>query len=227
MKTREFTVTKNLFADYTGYTKPLSYAEWMDIPQSHKLAVLFCQFFSQITLAWSKNECAHITEQDGVETVLQYLNKNVKIIMNHRERFNAAYIYTVCYNCLNSLYVDVKRTRIYNHEHLLDITAEYEEDYLDMFSRETDFDAIDREEQKKLLWSVIESKGRDAVAVVSELTGHDLNWLIKSDPGKKKRKISKWDFKRISEERKAEILEEIKADLKELADQDKLYLLMS
>lgn len=71
--------TRNLYIEYTGYTKPLSYEEWAEKPDSLKAAFLFVQFYNEITLAWSKADSLDFGDDaEGVSTVLQYLDKQVK-----------------------------------------------------------------------------------------------------------------------------------------------------
>lgn len=73
-----FYETRNLYRTYTGYTEPLSFEEWAKRPQGEKAALLFVQFFDQITLAWEKaNAFDFIEGEEGVSIVLQYLEKQV------------------------------------------------------------------------------------------------------------------------------------------------------
>ena len=104
-----FAETRKNFIAGTRYVRPLSYEEWMDIPQANKAAVLFVQFYEQITLAWYKTKSFFVEEEDGVSTMLQYLIKNVPIIENDPKRFKSSYIYKVAYNCLYCISHDIKR----------------------------------------------------------------------------------------------------------------------
>ena len=105
----DFYVTRDLFREYVRYTNPLSYSEWCNIPDDNKAAVLYLQFFDQITLAWYKMKSVYSVEADGVGEVLQYLQKNVDKIRNDEKRFTPAYIYKVCSNCLYCLCRDPNR----------------------------------------------------------------------------------------------------------------------
>ena len=87
-----FSETRNLFITSTGYTRPLSYDEWNMVPSEHKAAVLFVQFYDEITLAWYKTKSFFVVEEDGVSTMLQYLMKNVPINENDSKRFKPSYI---------------------------------------------------------------------------------------------------------------------------------------
>lgn len=69
---------RNLFIEQTRYTEPLSYEEWKAKPEDLKAALLFVQFFDQITLAWDKaNTLNFIESEEGVETMMQYLQKQI------------------------------------------------------------------------------------------------------------------------------------------------------
>ena len=71
--------TRNLLIESTQYTKPLTYAEWSKQPDSLKAGLLFVQFYNEITLAWDKaNTIDFIDAEEGVSTVLQYLEKQVR-----------------------------------------------------------------------------------------------------------------------------------------------------
>ena len=47
-----FTETKNLFAQYLEYDRPLDFDQWAQVADDQKAAVLYLQFYDQITLAW-------------------------------------------------------------------------------------------------------------------------------------------------------------------------------
>lgn len=74
----EFYNTRNLFIEYTGYKKPLSYEEWSHKPDRLKAGLLFVQFYNEITLAWMKADSLDFGDDaEGVSTILQYLEKQV------------------------------------------------------------------------------------------------------------------------------------------------------
>ena len=106
-----FYATLEMFKSYIGYEEPLSFEEWKTIPDDQKAAVLYVQFFPEIWLAWNKTKSFYTLEEDGVETIIQYLIKNVPIIENDPDRFYAKYIYRVAYNCLYCICHDIKRDR--------------------------------------------------------------------------------------------------------------------
>lgn len=77
----QFYETRKLFIETTGYTQPLTFKDWKDSPDSLKAALLFVQFFNEITLAWDKANSIDFGEDvDGVSTVMQYLQKQVSRI---------------------------------------------------------------------------------------------------------------------------------------------------
>lgn len=76
--------TKQLFIEYTQYAHSLTYDEWLSEPDDHKAALLFIQFYSEITLAWEKADSIGFgDDMEGVTTILQYLEKHV----NHLEYY--------------------------------------------------------------------------------------------------------------------------------------------
>lgn len=172
-----FSETRNLFISGTGYTRPLSYEEWLIVPQEHKAAVLFVQFYEQITLAWYKTKSFFVLEEDGVSTMLQYLVKNVPIIEKDPKRFKPSYIYKVAYNCLYCISHDIKRD-IERFENEVSNIVYCGEDQLDLFdtvvSNSDIYDEISREE----FWRVIENMGLKTQKVINHLlNGEPLNKL--------------------------------------------------
>lgn len=100
--------TKNCFKTYTHYIEPLSYDDWTKLPEDHKAAVLYVQFFSSIISAWNAAKSYDGDDEEAVETVLQYLLKNVPVIEKNPSRFTARYIYRVAYNCMYCICHDRK-----------------------------------------------------------------------------------------------------------------------
>ena len=277
MANNEFTTTRNLFAEYTNYTKPLSYDEWLETADDCKVAVLFCQFFDQITLAWYKLKSVYSLESDGVSEVLMYLNKNVPMIVADEARFDPKYIYKVSYNCLFCLCRDMNlKKKAYENE-VSNIVASGE-DELDLFNTVFDIDScedFDVDDERERFWRIVESRGSDAIVVVAQLLNDYVDWtdndpdILESlddvemtwkhhkvtfsakelsklressdyiiqaidelEDGKYKveyeawearhykgyRKFSKKDFEKISDDRKVEILEDLRSVLEEFVD---------
>lgn len=167
-----FYATRNLFREYLEYTGPMSYEEWLSVEDDNKAAVLFVQFFEQITLAWHKCKSFYTLEEDGVSTVLQYLIKNTPIIIDDPKRFRPAYIYKVAYNCLYCICHDIKRDRDRFENEVSNICRNGDNDELDLFdtvvSDETVSDLVNREG----FWALIQeldSSDKDVSAVIDNL----------------------------------------------------------
>lgn len=174
-----FSETKKLFMESTGYTRPVSYAEWILIPQEHKAAVLFVQFYDEITLAWYKTKSFFVLEEDGVSTMLQYLIKNVPIIENDPKRFKPSYIYRVAYNCLYCISHDIKRD-IERYEKEVSNIVMSGEDQLDLFDTVVANTDIYEELRRKEFWAVIENMGVKTQKVVNHLlNGESLGTVSK------------------------------------------------
>lgn len=174
-----FSETRNLFITTTGYTRPLSYDEWMMIPSEHKAAVLFVQFYDEITLAWYKTKSFFVVEEDGVSTMLQYLMKNVPIIEKDPKRFKPSYIYKVAYNCLYCISHDIKRD-IERYENEVSNIVTSGEDQLDLFdtvvSKSDMYEEISRQE----FWAIIEDMGVKTQKVINYLlNGESLGTVSK------------------------------------------------
>lgn len=175
----EFYATRELFISYTEYDTPLSFDEWLALADDLKAAVLYCQFFEQITLAWYKLKSVYSSEADGVAEALQYLQKNVEIIKADEKRFTPSYIYKIMYNCLYCLCRDPNRyKKAYENEvSNIVLTSDGELDLFDTCvdkssSVESYLDPVYLEK----FWSKIEAKGRKAVVVVAELLGEEYDW---------------------------------------------------
>lgn len=210
-KKNDFYITKDLFSSYVNYNRPLSYDEWMATSDDCKAAVLYCQFFEQITLCWYKLSSVYSDPADGVAEVLQYLQKNVEVIKQNPKRFTPSYIYKVVYNCLYCLCRDPnKYKQAYENETSnIQVSGDDEFDLFDTYVDERDpYEAASKESRREAFWKLIESD-RDTVLVVAELLGEEFDW---TDPNpdlpragealqkvKKshKCKIDQWEYNRI------------------------------
>lgn len=150
-----FSEARRMFANYIGYTGPMSFEEWMKVDSDKKAAVLFVQFFDQITLAWYKTKSFYTAEEDGVSTMMQYLIKNVPIIEEHPERFRPGYIYQVAYNCLYCICHDLKKDRE-RFELEVSNVCMVGDDEVDLFDTVCDADLIDTLMLKDSFWAAIE-----------------------------------------------------------------------
>lgn len=174
-----FAETNKLFIESTRYTGPVSYEEWISIPQEHKAAVLFVQFYDEITLAWYKTKSFFVVEEDGVSTMLQYLIKNVPIIENDPKRFKPSYIYKVAYNCLYCISHDIKRD-IERFEKEVSNIVMSGEDQLDLFDTVPAKSDMYDEVMRKEFWAIIESEGLKTQKVIYHLlNGESLGTVSK------------------------------------------------
>ena len=178
----DFYVTREMFANYIQYNAPLSYEEWLATADDLKAAVLYCQFFDQITLAWYKVKSSYSAECDGVAETIQYLQKNVDIIKEDAKRFTPSYIYKVIYNCLFCLCRDPNKHRAVfdNETSNIQMSSDGEYDVFDTYvdtihTIENDLAAAESDK----IWNVIESRGRKTVIVVAELIGEEYDWTNK------------------------------------------------
>ncbi len=208
----QFLQTKMRFREFANYERPLSYEEWMSAPDECKAAILYVQFYDQITLAWMKTQRVYADINDGVSEVLQYLNKNVEKIKNDGKRFTPNYIYRVAYNCLSCLSWDDPavnwRCRTYQNE--CSNVVKYGEDELDLFDTVVD-DEDDRDSKfdvdgsraylmnATMLWDTVEEMGHKAKIVVAKLLGE--------------KSYTPKEFNSVTEEETAEIMEELRVRL--------------
>lgn len=99
----EFMRVRSNFEAATNCKYPLTYEEWMAVPDDLKVAALFVNFFDTITLAWYKAEAVYVEENDGISILMQYFLKNVSIIKENPKKYNSKYIYSVSWNSMASL----------------------------------------------------------------------------------------------------------------------------
>lgn len=170
-----FSDTNDLFRNHLEYTRPISYVEWLALSQDKKSALLFVQFYEQITLAWYKTKSYYAQDEDGVSTVLQYLMKNVPVIENDEKRFTPNYIYKVAYNCLYCICHDIKRDKDRAEKEISNIVVTTD-DELDLFDTvmvdDTTFDSVLR----NTLWEVVNELGPKAKKyVIQTMSGTSIN----------------------------------------------------
>ena len=192
-----FYETRDMFTAYLGYTQPLSYEEWNLLPADSKAAALYVQFFDQIVYAWYKQDTflRYSTDEDGVSTVLQYLQKNVSKIEVEPKKFTPAYIYRVSFNCLYCLCHDIKSSKERAEMEMSNIVdgPEGPMDLIDFLEAVCESSPLS-DAQRVEFWDVV---GDDKVTlnVVAELLGEKtLN-------------------KRITEEKRASIIDDLRRKL--------------
>lgn len=217
MSQNTFAETRNLFTMYVGYVSPLSYDEWKALPDSHKSAALFVQYYDEITLAWYKLKSvySYIPDEDGISTICQYLQKNVGKILEDPKRFTSAYIYQVAYNCLYCITHDKLNLWERNKTEVSNITYSDNGDELNLYdTAETTQSAEDEyndDEFKKMFWQVIEDSSLETQKVV--------NYLLNGDSLNRKRSNSvdyKYDMLRdvkVNANQVSDIVDELKEKL--------------
>lgn len=167
----QFRETRKIYSEFLQYTKPFSYVEWVALPEDHKAAALFVQFFDQIELAWYKAKSFFTTEEDGVYTVMQYLMKNVQIIKENPNRFTPKYIYRVAYNCLYCICHDPIIERIRWETTVSNIVPTDEGD-LDLFDTTVSIHSeVEVQYDRNQFWKLLESLDPKSRKVVNNLMG--------------------------------------------------------
>ena len=170
----EFYNTYLLYREYIGYKKAFSYKRWMRLPKRFKAAALYVQFYDQITLAWYKVKTKWSIEEEGVETINQYLIKNVKKIEDDPKRFTPAYIYKVAWNCLYCLCIDPTKNkeRYYNETpDSFSVSNDDELSWFDIVGQHDDFDKILRDEELSEFFNSVDEELQCYIAyALGELT---------------------------------------------------------
>ena len=189
-----FTDTKKMFAEYLNYKGPLSFEEWMKLNKDQKVAALFVQFYSEITLAWTKvNQFDFIEGEDGVSTMNQYLEKNIARIESDPKRFTPAYIYRVAYNCLYCICHDRKcdKDRYENETSAVIVKDGEEFNLFDTVAdrKGTPEDMLNKRQFENEFWSVIRGLGDKAEKVLRYLSSGDVKDLKKLNPRAKQYKF--------------------------------------
>jgi hypothetical protein len=170
----EFYKTYLLYREYIGYEKELSYSRWLRLPDRFKAAALYVQFYDQITLAWYKCKTEWSIEEEGVETINQYLMKNVKKIEEDSKRFRPAYIYKVAWNCLYCLCIDPTKNkdRYYNETpESFATNSDDEVSWFDFVGTIEDFDDLQRAQELSDFFDSLDEELQCYLAyVLGELT---------------------------------------------------------
>lgn len=155
--TSEFYKTYLLYREYIGYKKELSYSRWRRLPERFKAAALFVQFYEQITLAWYKCKTDWSIEEEGVETINQYLLKNVRKIEEDPKRFRPAYIYTVAWNCLYCLCIDPTKNKDRYYNETSESFAVNSDDEISWFDLLGEYENIEENKQQQDLRDFFDS----------------------------------------------------------------------
>jgi hypothetical protein len=114
-KNNQFAQTRQMFSEYTGVSSPISYEDWVQQSEDMKAAILFVNFYEQITFAWFKTANEHLYEEYGVDEAVSICSKlcgasfkriqsntNTKSVMTP-DTFKPSYIYRVMKNAFDCL----------------------------------------------------------------------------------------------------------------------------
>ena len=163
----QFLETKNHFIAATDCSYPLEYTDWLVLNDNLKVAALFVNFYKQITLAWEKAKSEFIDEEDGISTVMQYLLKNVPIIVSDSKKYTPAYVYKIAYNCMGCL------RRVQREQDRYSCTtsqyAVVNDVELDLFDTVVDSSDIVDKIHTKEFWSLIEDIDEDSKSVIEQI----------------------------------------------------------
>lgn len=168
-----FEETKIMFMEalmsYVLLDREITYDDWMNIPDELKAAALYVNFYQNIKLAWLHAKANFTPDEDGVSTVMQYLQKNVDKIRNSKSRYKASYIYKIAYNCLGCLRRNVKTKFWYENsvsQYQMDATENQIADIFETIIDESEIDTLDVCLAREL-WNVL-LKQSDDVQVVAD-----------------------------------------------------------
>ena len=176
---REFYETRKVYREYTHYQKPLSFEEWSSLQDCYKTAVLFIQYFDEILMAWNKAKSYDGDELEAVETVNQYLEKNVSKIVDDPKRFRPAYIYRIAYNCLYCICHDRQKDKDRREKEVDPYVDKGDGTYVNLTefvpsaSAQDDFEAVesDRVANSHKFWSLVEDVDVDAEVLIQYIIG--------------------------------------------------------
>lgn len=158
MKKNQFQLTREMFTEaMTAYQFPMSYEEWMNVPDDYKCAALFINFYDTITLAWQKQKVYFLEDEDAVSMIIQYLLKNVDKIKADSKRYKGAYIFTVAARAIIGFVRPMARQEYYDNYQgqYFDTPDGGEKDIFEILE-----DKIDRFDQEKFC-SIIASLSGD------------------------------------------------------------------
>lgn len=169
---KEFYETRKIYREYLNFTSPYTFEQWMNLPQDHKAVALYVNFFDVIVSAWYKTKSFYASEQEGVETICQYLLKNVPIIeASEGKKYNPKYIYRVAYNCLycishdrlcDKLKWELETSNICNG-------PDGEIDMFDSFLSDPEVFEDEKYFDRVRFWKVIESVSPDAMIICGQM----------------------------------------------------------
>ena len=207
----QFKEAFNRFKSFSGYTQPMSWEEWVALgDQDVQVTILYCQFYNEITLAWYKARAEFVPDEDGLSCVLQYLTKNVPIILSDSNKFHPAYIYRISYNCMDCLRYVQRDINRYNTETSNIVVYDGEElDLCDLAPhRDMEYEAI---QNRRNFWALIASMGPEVEKVVNHLINDES--LRRVSKRSQSYGIDPLTDVSVSEERMQEIIDQLRVRL--------------
>ena len=170
----EFRDTRNLYlsAIPSNFQFPLTYEAWLSADDEYKAVLLFVNFFNQIELAWYKERYSYVLEVEAVETVVEYLIKNVDKIKADPKRFTPGYIYRVSSNCIYCLHepqaaIDRNNLEVSNEVNTGD-------DVVNLFDlAPSEDDTYEVKQAKEAIWAIIDRMDPKARKVINQLINPD------------------------------------------------------
>lgn len=177
-----FISTKKMFREYlVGYSYPLTYEAWIKADEEDKAALLFVNFYNQITLAYSnvvtKYNADYIIAEDAVSNILGVLIKNSTILTEKADggkRFTQGYFYSVCWGCIFSMVRSVATQKRNEHElsnELVDDDGGVSVNLFDLAPSVDD--TYEVRQAKEAIWDIIAHMGPKAEKVVNHLINGD------------------------------------------------------
>jgi len=232
-----FSETRKCFLNNISYTAPLKFEEWVNIPDDQKAVYLFVQFYDSIVMAWHKaNQFDFVESEEGVSTVMQYLEKQVndihlkghpkkkvshsyyiahpkecevkRRIEDNPSRFSSSYIYKIAYNCLYCICHDLVSVKD-RWAYEVGSVVEYDGEHLDLFNiASINNTAVDNE----IEYSAFESEFWKVVAPLGEKGQKAMRYLLSGDPSQLKKLGKK------SRQYKADPLRDVEVSESELSE---------
>jgi len=235
----QFARTRRDFSEYTGISSPISYEEWSQQSEDMKAALLFVNFYEQITFAWYKSSTEYVYEEDGVDeainiccklcgTSLKRLQKDTKSESSMTpDTFQPRYMYRVMKNAFDCLVYTKNGTKTEYHpddkknpENNRRVQSQY---FVDSSGVEQDMlatingskDLLETIENERL-WSVMQSEddNEDVQYIIDRLMRYDERMQeAKNLETLEKVRVSKAKFI----ERNFDIISDLREKLKDFA----------
>jgi len=161
-----FISTKQMFREYlVGYSYPLTYEAWVKADEEDKAALLFVNFYNQITLAYTnvvtKYNADYIIAEDAVSNILGVLIKNSNILTENEDggkRFTPGYFYSVCWGCLFSMVRSIATQKRNEHEISNELSDEDGDLLVNLFDLSPAIDdTYEVRQAKDAIWDIIDT----------------------------------------------------------------------